>query len=221
MHGRRLSSRRRDRSPGPRAHAATHATGSLYTHRAGHLGVRERPDRAQASPLPDEFGPPQSDRCHLSPQTAYQLLSAASAHDLTIVEDDIFANFEPTSSPRLAVLDGLNRVIRFVSFSKTLSASVRCGHIAGRADWIEGHVDLQVATSFGGPSPVATELIASVLASGSYRKHMDEIRQRLTRARKEAVDRLAPLGIAPWIIPPIGKWLLSSAMLGKSGIDTF
>ena len=143
----------------------------------------------------------------LSPQTAYRLLSAASAHDLTIVEDDIFADFEPTSSPRLAVLDGLNRVIRIGSFSKTLSASVRCGYIAGRADWIEGLVDLQVATSFGGPSPVATELIASVLASGSYRKHMDEIRQRLTRARQAAVDRLAPLGIAPWIIPRGGFYL--------------
>jgi len=143
----------------------------------------------------------------LSPQTAFRLLSAASAHDLTIVEDDIFADFEPTSSPRLAVLDGLNRVIRIGSFSKTLSASVRCGYIAGRADWIEGLVDLQVATSFGGPSPVATELIASVLASGSYRKHMDEIRQRLTRARQAAVERLAPLGIAPWIIPRGGFYL--------------
>jgi DNA-binding transcriptional MocR family regulator len=143
----------------------------------------------------------------LSPQTAYRLLSAASAHDLTIVEDDIFADFEPTPSPRLAVLDGLNHVIRIGSFSKTLSASVRCGYIAARADWIEGLVDLQVATSFGGPSPVATELIASVLASGSYRKHMDEIRQRLTRARTVAVDRLAPLGIAPWIMPRGGFYL--------------
>jgi DNA-binding transcriptional MocR family regulator len=143
----------------------------------------------------------------LSPQTAYRVLSAAAAHDLTIVEDDIFADFEPTSSPRLAVLDGLDRVIRIGSFSKTLSASVRCGYIAGRADWIEGLVDLQVATSFGGPSPVATELTASVLASGSYRKHMDDLRQRLTRARMVAVERLAPLGIAPWIIPRGGFYL--------------
>jgi DNA-binding transcriptional MocR family regulator len=143
----------------------------------------------------------------LSPQTAYRVLSAAAAHDLTIVEDDIFADFEPTPSPRLAVLDGFDHVIRIGSFSKTLSASVRCGYIAGRADWIEGLVDLQVATSFGGPSPVATELIASVLASGSYRKHIDELRQRLTRARQVAVDRLAPLGIAPWILPRGGFYL--------------
>jgi DNA-binding transcriptional MocR family regulator len=143
----------------------------------------------------------------LSPQTAYRLLSTASAHDLTIVEDDIFADFEPAPSPRLAVLDGLNRVIRIGSFSKTLSASVRCGYIAGRSDWIEALVDLQVATSFGGPSAVAGELIASVLSGGSYRKHMDEVRRRLSRARKVAAARLAPLGIVPWIMPRGGFYL--------------
>jgi DNA-binding transcriptional MocR family regulator len=143
----------------------------------------------------------------LSPQTAHRVLSMAAAHGLTIVEDDIFADFEPTLSPRLAILDGLNRVVRIGSFSKTLSASVRCGYIAARADWIEGLVDLQVATSFGGPGPVATELIASVLAGGSYRKHMDEVRQRLTRARKETIDRLTPLGLVPWIVPRGGFYL--------------
>jgi len=101
----------------------------------------------------------------VSPQTAHRLLNAAAAHDLTIVEDDIFADFEPEPSPRLAALDGLSRVIRIGSFSKTLSASIRCGYIAARADWIEALVDLQVATSFGGPSPVAAEL---VFAAGAH-----------------------------------------------------
>lgn len=153
----------------------------------------------------------------LSPQTAHRVLSAAAANGVTIVEDDIFADFEPSLSPRLAILDGLNRVIRIGSFSKTLSASVRCGYIAARADWIEELVDLQVATSFGGPSPVATELIAGVLAGGSYRKHMDEVRQRLTRARKEAMQRLAPLGIAPWIMPRGGFYLWCSL---PDGVDS-
>jgi DNA-binding transcriptional MocR family regulator len=151
----------------------------------------------------------------LSPQTAYRLLSAASGHDLTIVEDDIFADFEPEPSPRLAVLDGLNRVIRIGSFSKTLSASVRCGYIAARGDWIEGLIDLQVATSFGGSSPVATELIASVLASGGYRKHMEELRQRLARARHAAAARLEPLGIRPWLMPRGGFYLWSRLPEGQ------
>ena len=91
----------------------------------------------------------------ISPQVAHRLLNAAASHDLTVVEDDIFADLEPEPSPRLAALDGLSRVIRIGSFSKTLSASIRCGYIAARADWIEALTDLQVATSFGGPSPVA------------------------------------------------------------------
>ena len=107
----------------------------------------------------------------------------------------------------MRVLDGLNRVIRIGSFSKTLSASIRCGFIAARADWIEGLVDLQVATCFGGPSPVVTELIASVLAGGSYRKHMEELRQRLARARRKMVSRLVPLGIRPWLMPRGGFYL--------------
>jgi len=133
----------------------------------------------------------------LLPQAAYRILSAAAAHDLTIVEDDIFADFEPEPSPRLAVLDGLDRVIRVGSFSKTLSASVRCGYIAARPDWIDGLVDLQVATSFGGPSPVATELIAHVLVSGGYRKHMEELRRRLAHARREP-----PTGWRRWASSP-------------------
>lgn len=143
----------------------------------------------------------------ISPQTAHRVLSAATAHGLTIVEDDIFADFEPTLSPRLAILDGLNRVIRIGSFSKTLSASMRCGYIAARTDWIEGLIDLQVATSFGGSSPIAAGLIAGVLAGGTYRKHMDDVRRRLANARTEAVDRLAALGIVPWIMPRGGFYL--------------
>ena len=139
--------------------------------------------------------------------TAHRLLTAAAAHDLTIVEDDIFGDFEPERSPRLAALDGLARVIRIGSFSKTLSASVRCGYIAARADWIEHLVDLQVATQFGGPSPVATEIIGKVLAGGGYRKHMDELRQKLARARRDVARKLQALGIEPWLMPRGGFYL--------------
>ncbi len=143
----------------------------------------------------------------ISPQVAHRLLSAAAMHDLTIVEDDIFADFEPSPSSRLAVLDGFDRVIRIGSFSKTLSAAARCGYIAGRPDWIEGLVDLQVATSFGGPSPLATALIADVLAGGRYRKHMAELRVRLARERDRTAERLAALGIVPWTMPRGGFYL--------------
>jgi DNA-binding transcriptional MocR family regulator len=143
----------------------------------------------------------------LSAQTAHRLLNAAAAHDLTIVEDEIFADFEPEPSVRLAALDGLSRVIRIGSFSKTLSASVRCGYIAARADWIEDLADLQVAVSFGGPSPAAAELIAGVLSGGGYRKHMEELRRRLARARRDVAAKLQRIGVTPWLMPRGGFYL--------------
>lgn len=143
----------------------------------------------------------------LSPQIAHQVLKAAAAHDLVIVEDDTFAGFEPEPSPRLAVLDGLDRVIRISSFSKTLSASTRCGYIAARPDWVEALIDLQLATNFGGPSPLTVELIYSVLSSGSYRKHMETMHLRLSRAMQYATVKLSELGIQPWLTPRGGFYL--------------
>ncbi|WP_027134439.1 aminotransferase-like domain-containing protein [Geminicoccus roseus] len=143
----------------------------------------------------------------ISPQTAHRLLHEAAAHDLVIVEDDIFAPFEPEPSPRLAALDGLRQVIRIGSFSKALSASVRCGYIAARPDWIEGLVDLQVATTFGGPSPVVAGLVLATLSDGSYRKHMEGLRRRLARRRLEVAAELATLGIRPWLMPRGGFYL--------------
>jgi len=155
----------------------------------------------------------------ISPQTAHKLLNAAAAHDVTIVEDDIFAGFEPESSPRLAVLDGLIRVIRIGSFSKTLSASIRCGYIAARPDWVEALVDLQVATNFGGPSPVAAELIFAALNDGSYRKHLEGLRRRLARVRRETADKLEALGLRPWLMPRGGFYLWCSLPDGRDAAD--
>ncbi|WP_440980909.1 PLP-dependent aminotransferase family protein [Shinella sumterensis] len=143
----------------------------------------------------------------LSPQVAHRMLNAAAANDTIIVEDDIFADFEPEPSTRLAALDGLERVIRIGSFSKTLSAAVRCGYIAARPDWVEGLIDLQIATNFGGPSPLAGEIITHMLAGGGYRKHMEDVRRKLVRVRRETAERLSRLGIEPWLMPRGGIYL--------------
>lgn len=143
----------------------------------------------------------------LSPHTAHRILTAAAAHDLTIIEDEIFGEFEPEPSPRLAALDGLSRVIRIGSFSKTLSASIRCGYIVARPDWIEGLVDLQVATNFGGPSPVAAELVFRTLSDGSYRKHLANLHSRLAKRRREVATELEGLSIRPWTVPRGGFYL--------------
>jgi DNA-binding transcriptional MocR family regulator len=142
----------------------------------------------------------------LSPVIAHRLLTLADQASLTIIEDDIFADFEQTPAPRLAAFDGLNKVIHIGSFSKTLSASVRCGFIAARPDWIEGLVDLKIATSFGA-GRLASELVLALLTDGSYRKHVDGLRTRLAAARAETAARLKPLGVTPWLLPQAGMFL--------------
>jgi DNA-binding transcriptional MocR family regulator len=138
--------------------------------------------------------------------TAHRLLKLADQFDLTIIEDDIFADFEYTPAPRLAAFDGLDRVIHIGSFSKTLSASARFGFIAAKPEWVDGLTDLKIATAFGG-GRLTAELVLNVLSDGSYRKHMETLRQRLSRAMGEVSARLKGLDITPWLEPPAGMFL--------------
>ncbi len=142
----------------------------------------------------------------LSPANAHRLLKLAEAHGLTIIEDGIFADFEREPGMRLAAFDGLERVVHIGSFSKTLSAALRQGFIAARADWIDGLIDMKLATSFGS-DPFAAELVFQVLSDGFYRKHLDQLNRRLAQAMGETLARLKALGFTPWSEPQGGMFL--------------
>jgi DNA-binding transcriptional MocR family regulator len=142
----------------------------------------------------------------LSTVTAHRLLKLAERHGLTVVEDDIFADFEHEPAPRLAALDGLDRVVRIGSFSKTLSAAFRCGYIAARPDWIDKLTDLRIATNFSS-NRLAEELVLAVLGSSGYRKHLDTLRTRLAKTMASVIPRLGRLRITPWIAPKAGMLL--------------
>lgn len=152
----------------------------------------------------------------LSLTTAHRLPGIAAAHGMVIVEDDIFADFAP-GVPTMAALDGLSGVIRIGSFSKTLSAALRCGYIAARPEWIDALTDLQLATGFGGPPPLATSAISRVLAGGGFRRHMEELRRRLARARQAMAPRLTAMGIVPQG-EPVGGFTLWCRL--PDGVDS-
>ncbi|MFO1061778.1 MAG: aminotransferase class I/II-fold pyridoxal phosphate-dependent enzyme, partial [Dongiaceae bacterium] len=100
----------------------------------------------------------------------------------------------------------LDRVVRVGSFSKTLSAAVRCGFVAARPDWIESLADLQLATEFGSPA-LSAELVLALLRDGSYRRHLELLRRRLAEAMAETARRLRAIGIEPWLMPKAGMFL--------------
>lgn len=154
----------------------------------------------------------------LSPAVAHRVLKLAEQHDLLIVEDDIFADFEQDPAPRLAAFDGLDRVIHIGSFSKTLSASVRCGFIAARQDWIEKVVDLKLATSFGGGA-FSAELVLALLKDGAYRRHISGLRTRLADSMGKVSTKLKTIGLTPWIEPNAGMFLWCQLPEGLDAAD--
>ena len=142
----------------------------------------------------------------LSPVTAHRLLKLIEGSDTVVVEDDIFAEFELTPAVRLSVFDGLERVIQIGSFSKTLSASVRVGYVAAKPEWLEGLVDLKIATSFSG-GRMAQELVWHALTDSGYRKHLDAMRVNLAQAMQTVLPKLRALGIEPLVLPQAGMFL--------------
>lgn len=142
----------------------------------------------------------------LTPTVAHRLLKLAGEHDLLIVEDDIFSDFESEPSLRLAALDGLARVVSIGSFSKTLSAAMRCGYIVTRQAWVDPLIDLKLATSFGS-GQVTASVVHRLLVDGTYRRHLDGLRAQLADAMSETVRRLAQAGLEIWTRPRAGMFL--------------
>lgn len=154
----------------------------------------------------------------LSPVVAHRVLKLAEEHALTIIEDDISADFEHTPAPRLAAFDGLSRVIHVGSFTKTVSASARCGFVAARPEWIDALTDLKIATTFGG-GRLGAELVLAVVSDSGYRRHVDGLRARLAKARQQVAQRLKSLGIKPWIEPRAGMHLWCELPDGLDAAD--
>lgn len=160
----------------------------------------------------------------LAATTAHRILRLAEAHDTLIVEDDIFGDFGAAPSPRLAGFDGLERVIQVGSFSKTLSAALRCGFIALREDWVEPLVDLKLALSLGN-SHLSASLMHGLITDGTYRRHLGEVREKLARATAPALRRLEACGLTAWLEPAGGFFLwmrlpegVDSAAIARSAL---
>jgi DNA-binding transcriptional MocR family regulator len=154
----------------------------------------------------------------LSPINAHRLLKLAEAYDLTIIEDDIYSDFELEPGPRLSAFDGFERVVYVGGFSKALSASIRLGYIAARPDWIEALTDLKIATLFSSQT-FAAELVCQVLSDGHYRKHLDTLRQKLAAVRGPTAERLEKLGLKTWLRPQAGMFLWCELPEGYDASD--
>jgi DNA-binding transcriptional MocR family regulator len=142
----------------------------------------------------------------MSPHIGFRVLQLAEQYGFTVVEDDIFCDLQHKTTPRLATLDQLNRVIYARSFSKTLSGSLRVGFIACRRDIAEDLADIKMLSSITS-SQFAERLLYLTLIDGHYRKYLARLRERLGEARIKVVQAFARLGIELLTEPDAGLFL--------------
>lgn len=129
----------------------------------------------------------------LTPKVAYRLLELAREHDLRIIEDDIYADFQDGPATRLATLDSEQRVVYLASFSKTLSSSLRVGYLVADDALVARLAQLKMVSGIG-TSRFAEQVVGQMLASGTYRKCVQRLRMRLGQAMARLLGQLEGLG---------------------------
>lgn len=130
----------------------------------------------------------------LSPSVAYGLLQTAGRHGFHIVEDDAFADILPPSSPRLAALDQLDRVLHVGTFSKTLSASLRVGYVAAHPAMAVALSDIKLLTVVA-TSDHVERFVFGLIAGGHYLRHLRRLRGRVETAMRQALGDLDRIGL--------------------------
>jgi DNA-binding transcriptional MocR family regulator len=142
----------------------------------------------------------------MSPHVAFKVLQAAERHNFTVVEDDIFCDLQVKTTPRLATLDQLNRVIYARSFSKTLSGSLRVGFLACTQAMADELADIKMLTSIT-TSQFTERLVYLMLVDGHYRKYLSRLHERLGEARLNVVRAFERIGLDVFVEPADGMFV--------------
>lgn len=137
---------------------------------------------------------------------AHKLLQLVAEHGGLVVEDDPFADLHPPTAPRLAALDQLDRVIYISSFSKTLSAGLRVGYVAGSASVIADLCDLKMITLVS-TSDFVERVVHQMISAGHHRRHIQKLKTRLQEIHPAALKALRRTGATVHASDPGGYYL--------------
>lgn len=136
----------------------------------------------------------------------FRVLQLAEQHNLTLVENDIYADLDPEPRPSLASLDQLRRVVYISSYSKTISPNLRVGHIVARPELLDDLAQLKMVSGLTS-SDLTERLVFGTLSEGRWRKHLKSLHSRLAEAHGQAGRWLAELGFELFSEPKAGLYL--------------
>jgi len=194
------------------------ALGLLASHGAEAVGVpcgADGPDLAQVEKLAAAMKPrlmilsataQNPTGMTLAPDVVRGLLEVAERHDITIFEDDVYADFGAPDALRLAAADGLRRVVYAGSFSKTLAPNLRVGFLAASADLAQALAETKVLTGFTTPE-VNERLLHRLLKDGGYARSARDLNGRVADHRLQMQTKLEGLGFNVLGRPQSGLFL--------------
>jgi DNA-binding transcriptional MocR family regulator len=153
----------------------------------------------------------------LSQAQAHRLLGLAEQFDFWLVEDDIYRELAARGEASLAAMDGLRRVIRIGSFSKTLAPSLRVGSICASGSLIPELVRVKMLTGLT-TSEINERAAFDAVSSRSYRKLVERLVQQLEGARERALERLEEAGLVPLARPRGGMFVSAGLPAAGAGV---
>jgi DNA-binding transcriptional MocR family regulator len=136
----------------------------------------------------------------------FRLLQLAEAHDVMLVENDIYADLDPQSRPSLASLDQLKRVVHVGSYSKTVSPNLRVGYVVASPQVLDELAQLKMVSGLTS-SDLTERIVFGALTEGRWRKHLKSLRDRLAEAHGRVAHRLIELGFELFHEPKAGMYL--------------
>lgn len=141
-----------------------------------------------------------------------EIYDIACEYNIIILEDDpyYFINFVEDLPTSFLKLDTEGRVLRFDSFSKTVSAGIRLGYVTGPQPLID-IMTLDIMSSAGYASTLAQVVVSELLnkwGHQGYLNHVYSLREEYRKKRdvmqKAAEKHLA--GLCEWKLPSGGMF---------------
>lgn len=154
----------------------------------------------------------------IRPAIAFRVLQVAEKNDMTVVEDDVFADSYGGSAQRLASLDQLRRVIYIGSFSKTLSKSLRVGFLVCRREMAEDLADIKMLSCIG-TSEFSERLVHEMLTEGHYRKYLERLRARLREVQATTLRKFEKSGLEIFCEPEGGLFVWARLPGTENAVD--
>jgi len=128
------------------------------------------------------------------PAHCHRILSLAEQYGFAVVEDDVYGDLYQGPAVRLAQIDGLRHVIYVGSFTKLIGPALRVGFVAADPGLVARLIERKVLSVLSG-STLLECYVSEVLDGGRYKRHVEQVRTRLARMRRDARAALESAGV--------------------------